>query len=281
MTPIQRIIKYGAIAFGIYLCFVIISAIITGISIIFGISTGLEIYRGYRNEETQIISSIDEQYENIKKVDIKLDISRLKIKEGESFKLEVLNPTNRFYKTVEGSTLKLRDERNGWFRTSEIIPEVVIYIPKDVKLDEINIKAGVNETNIEKLYAENINIENGVGKLVINEIITDNLDIEGGAGETKILSGKIGEVKLQAGIGNFVIKSEIQEQAKLEAGVGNLEINLLGTKEDYKIKAETGIGNCIVNGQKVHDNQIIGDGKTDIKLEAGIGKVQVNFEKKD
>ena len=37
MTSLQKIIKYGAIAFGFYLVFVILSAIIFSITAVFGI----------------------------------------------------------------------------------------------------------------------------------------------------------------------------------------------------------------------------------------------------
>jgi len=41
MTSLQKVIKYGAMAFGFYLVFVIISAIVFGITTIFGISFGI------------------------------------------------------------------------------------------------------------------------------------------------------------------------------------------------------------------------------------------------
>ena len=169
MTPFQKVIKYGAIAFGIYLCFIILSAILSVITAIFGISTGMELYKTYTSEETKILSSIEEVYEDVKKIDINLDVSRLTIKEGEAFKLEVINPTDKFSNKIEDDILKIEDERSKWFNTNEKIPEIIIYIPQNTILEKVDIKAGVNEINIEKLNASNIEIENGVGKFLYNK----------------------------------------------------------------------------------------------------------------
>ena len=49
MTPFQKVIKYGAIAFAIYLCIMIISMIIFGITCIFGISVGVVIFENNNN----------------------------------------------------------------------------------------------------------------------------------------------------------------------------------------------------------------------------------------
>ena len=59
MTPLQKGIKYGAIAFGFYLVFVILSAIIYGITAIFGISIGINTYKSYTTQEETVISSFE------------------------------------------------------------------------------------------------------------------------------------------------------------------------------------------------------------------------------
>ena len=278
MTSLQKVIKYGAIAFGFYLVFVILSAIIFSITAVFGISTGLNSNNSV--ESNQEITFFEESYENVNNLDIKLDVSKLNIKNGNEFKVEVTNPTNKFYCKIDGDTLKIRDERKNvkWFNFShDVIPEIVIYIPDTFKLNEIEIDTGVSETNIEQLVANEVDIQIGVGKFVINNIVTKKAKISGGAGEANINKSSIDVLKLDAGIGKFAINSKVSEEAKIEAGVGQLILNLQGNKNNYKVKTETGLGSLLVDGKKVSDNQVIGDGNSYIKVEAGVGEVRVNF----
>ena len=142
MSTLQKIIKYGAMIFGFYLVFIILSFIITGITAIFGISIGLDAYRTYSSKNESNIATFNEIYENVTNINIKLDISKLNIKTGDKFKVEVTNPTNEFYCKMEEDTLKIRDERSGFnlFNSNDkIIPEIVIYIQDNQELKEIKI----------------------------------------------------------------------------------------------------------------------------------------------
>ena len=281
MTPLQKVIKYGAIAFGFYLVFVILSAIIFGITAIFGISVGINTYKSYTSQEKTIISSFEDTFEGIDNLNIKLDVSKLTIKNGDEFKVEVNNPTDEFYCKMDGNTLKIRDERSNInifnFSNDDIIPEIILYIPENQKLNNIEIEAGINETYIENLVADEIEIETGVGRFTIGNIEADILSINGGTGEVNIDNSTINRLKLEAGVGKFVINSEVLEEADINAGVGQLIVNLEGNKEDYRVKTSTGLGNLLVDGNKAGDNQIIGNGNRYIKVEAGVGEVKINF----
>ncbi len=281
MTSLQKVIKYGAIAFGFYLVFVIISAIVFGISIIFGVSIGIDKYKEISNTEYSVVS-FDERFSNVNNLEIELSVSRLKIRKGEEFRVEASNINNEFYCKMNDDTLKIKDKSSGlnWFNFSdEVVPEVVIYIPETQNLGKVDIEAGVNETYIEKLVADRIEIETGVGKFTIDDLKADFLKIYGGAGDAKIVNSKVNELNLHSGVGKFVINSEIIEEANIEAGVGQLIVNLKGNKDSYKVKTNTGLGALLVDGKKVEDNQIVGDGKSYIRVQAGVGEVKVNFIK--
>lgn len=281
MTPLQKVIKYGAIAFGFYLVFVILSAIIFGIVTIFGVFLGIDTYKSYTTKEEVIMESFEETFESASNLDIKLNVSKLTIKIGDEFRVEVKNPTDEFYCKIDGDTLKIRDERANVnlfnFSSDDVIPEIILYIPQNQEFSNIEIEAGVNETYIEKIVADKVDIETGVGKFTIGNIEADVANISGGAGETNIEKSTLKELKLEAGVGKFVINSKISEEAKIDAGVGQLIVNLEGNKESYKVKASTGLGSLLVDGKKAEDNQIIGDGSSYIKVEAGVGEVQINF----
>lgn len=281
MTPLQKVIKYGAMVFGFYLAFVILSAIIFGIVTIFGVFFGIDAYKSYTSKETVTTEYFEETFENANDLNIKLDVSKLTIKTGDEFRVEVKNPTNEFYCKMDGDTLKIRDERSNVnlfnFSNDDVIPEIILYIPRNQKFSNIEIETGVNETYIEKVVADKVDIETGVGKFTIGDIEADVANISGGAGETNIEKSTLNELKLEAGVGKFVINSKISEEAKIDAGVGQLIVNLEGNKENYKVKTSTGLGNLLVDGKTAGDNQVIGEGSTYIKVEAGVGEVKINF----
>lgn len=281
MTSLQKVIKYGAMAFGFYLAFVILSAIIFGIVTIFGVFFGINTYKSYTSKEEVTMESFEETFETANDLNIKLDVSKLTIKTGDELKVEVKNPTDEFYCKIDGDTLKIRDERSSVnlfnFSNDDVIPEIILYIPQNQEFSNIEIETGVSETYIEKLVAKEIDIEIGVGKFTIGNVKADVAKISGGAGETNIEKSVLGELKLESGVGKFVINSEVSREAKIEAGVGQLIVNLEGNKENYKVKTSTGLGSLLVDGKKAEDNQIIGDGNSYIKVEAGVGEVRVNF----
>lgn len=281
MTPFQKIIKYGAILFGFYLVFVILNMIIFGIMTIFGISFGLDVYKSYTNIENSGIVLFDDVFKNVNNLDIELSVSKLNVKNGDKFRVEVCNSTSDFSCKMDGDTLKIKDKRSGFnlFNFSQnVVPEVVIYIPEEQKFDEVDIETGINETYIEKMSANNVELETGVGKFTIGELKADVAKIVGGAGDTNIERSTFNDLRLEAGVGKFVINSNIMQGAKIDAGIGQLIVNLEGNKDNYKVKASTGLGSLLVDGVKVNDNQVVGDGNSYIVVEAGVGEVRVNFD---
>lgn len=283
MTTLQKIIKYGAIAFAIYLSVMIIGLIVFGITAIFGITTGIEaleesVSNSKNNEQSQIEHSIQE-YSNIKKLEIDLDICNLQIKTGDTFKIETSNVSDKFECKVDGNNLKIKDNKLNldFFNNLGVKPQVIIYMPKDFKLDEADIDLGINETQIEYLNAKKVDIEMGVGKIIIDNIIAEESEINGGAGEAIIKDSAIKKLDLSGGVGKLEMTSDVTEKAEVSSGVGKLELSLKGGKENYQIRAKKGLGSFEVDGKTVSSNQTLGAGARRINVEAGVGKTVINF----
>lgn len=277
MTSFQKVIKYGAIAFGIYLSFMIIGMIIFSITAIFGISTGFNMLENSSNQA--MITKWEQEYSNITSMEIDVSLCKLTIKKGNTLKVDVSNVSDKFKCEAKESVLKIEDKKvhNGFWYIEEVIPEVTIYLPEDIEFKEVTIKTGVNETCIESLKANKAYLEMGAGKYKIDELLADYAKIEAGAGETIIDKAEIGELKLDGGIGRLVLTSKITELADIDCGVGKVELNLIGLSTDYKVKAHTGLGNFTVDDKKVRDDEIIGNGDVTIKVDSGVGETSVDF----
>lgn len=279
MTSFQKVIKYGAIAFGIYLCFSIISMIVFGLTAFIGIGIGFSTYDNQKNITQQSISAWEETYQNVENLEIQLSVSRFRLVKGRNLKISVKNETTDFSCKMEGNTLKIKENKNFHFNTfsENNIPEVILYVPEDMTFNNIEIKSGVNEFTAEILKGKNVKISSGVGKYAIDYLVADTVKFEGGAGYTIINDSEIGTLKLQAGVGKIEFNGKIMTQGKIKAGVGNLVVNLIGTQKDYSIRAKTGLGTLRIDGTKIRDNQLIGNGKVDVKVEAGVGSTTVDF----
>ena len=280
MRPFQKIIKYGAIAFGIYLTIMIISIIVFIITAIFGVGMGLEILNGKTEENN--ITTFEQEYTGIEKLDIDLSKSKLEIKTGNTFKIEGINTKKDLSTELYdgGKELKIKDETFKLFQDYNNNSKIIIYIPENYKLKEMKIDLGVSGAIIEKLDAEKLELDISTGKCEINNINVKNMNIDSGTGETIINSSKVENLEFNGGVGNTIINSEITNKAKIEAGIGNIEINLIGTKENYKIHSKTGIGDLKVENTKLKNNEVIGTGEVNINVEAGIGRTEINFIEK-
>jgi hypothetical protein len=63
----------------------------------------------------------------------------------------------------------------------------------------------------------------------------------------------------------------------LDLGVGESNITLLGSKEDYKLDLEKGIGNITVDGKNVTDYGSSGNGRNTVEISGGVGAINVVF----
>lgn len=271
MTAFQKVIKYLAIAFAIYLIIMIVGVIFS----VFAVIIGLEKWSNSSNQE--IIEHNIVEYSDVKNMDIKLGICKLEIKEGEQLKVETSDVTDKFKCEVKNGTLKIEDNKMNTNIFENKVPQVTIYIPKDYKFEEIDLELGINNSNIYELNGKDINIEIGVGKARIDNLNGEKVEINGGAGETVIDNFNIERLDLEAGIGSMIINGKISDNSDIVSGIGRLEINLVGQKDDYELRLQRGIGNLEIDGEKIREDEKIGSGSIKIRVEAGIGETEINF----
>ena len=282
MKPFQKVIKYGAMAFAIYLAVMIISIIIFGLTAIFGIGVGIEkisnnIGNSTNNKE---LLTYTEEYTGIESLDIDLSKSGLEIKTGDSFKVEFINVSKDLSTKLNdfGKELKIEDETLKLFENVNSQSKIIVYIPNDYELRSVKLDlVGVSGAYIEGFKAEKLEVDVGAGKYEINNVQVTTAEVDSGAGETYINNSTFDNLEFNAGVGKVTINCKVINKGDIESGVGNLIVNLIGTKDNYKVRAETGIGNLTVDGNKARDGEIIGNGSANINVEAGIGETAVNF----
>ena len=272
MTSMQKVIKYLAIAFAIFLTVTIISAITAAVFALSGIL-------GLKNEIEQSINSemitTDLENNDIKTLDIEIAFTNLTIRKGEALKIQTDN-NNINYKH-ENEKLEIKEKNKKLF-VNYVEKELILYLPEDIEFEKVKIETGAGKIDIEALKTKKLYFELGAGETEIQNLnVSTECEIDGGAGKLSILGGIINNLDLDMGVGEVNLFSILTGKNEINAGVGNLNIDLEGNKELYKIQADKGLGSITIDGKEVSNGEVLGNGENYIEVDGGIGNIKIDF----
>lgn len=272
MTTTQKIIKYLAIAFALFL-------VISIFSIIFGLSR--EIISSINNDkkESELLEEYTTISNNVNNIEsFKIDISNddIEIKEGEKFEVKTNDPDVKFYH--ENSIVKIKSDKTfSWHLSNSSRGTIIIYLPNEFNISELDLNLGAGKIDIDKIFVETLLMDLGAGTMTAKEInVYEKATINGGAGNINIYSGTINNLNLKLGAGNASIESDLTGSNTLTTGVGKLNLGLSQSKDNYKFDISKGLGNIILNDFDVSEDILIGDGETKIKISGAIGNIIIN-----
>lgn len=274
MTTFQKVIKYLSLGFAAFLIFLIVSGV-------FGILSSFSSVLGLQKEDNVIVDKINERNfkdTEINSLDIEIAFTNLIVKKGTS--LQIKTNQKNIYFEQNNQKLQIKEKNHQWFSKNNK-GSLVIYVPDDLVFENIKINAGTGKIQIENMNTKKLSLMLGAGETTIDKLmVTDKCKIESGVGKVSILSGNINQFDLEVGIGDFEVTALVTGNSKINAGIGNLKLTLQGSRKDYRIQAEKGIGTIKIDDKNVEDNYSYGNGDNLIKLEGGIGNIHVRFEEK-
>ena len=273
MTTAQKIIKYCAVAFAIFLIITIISAVL---SAGYRLLNAIGIIDSNRYSLLENMVTISDDAEEFLSLNLDIKSSNLQIKTGDKFEVKT-NNSNIKYSNENGS-IKIREDKiTNWFFGKIDIGELIIYIPENMKqIDEVKINIGAGTVFIEQLNTKNLYLDLGAGNVAIDKLtVSEESKINGGAGNININSGEIANVDLDLGVGNTKIKSDITGNSNINTGVGELNLYLSLDADNYKINVNKGLGKITFNNDKILDDTIIGNGENYIKISGGVGNINI------
>lgn len=275
MTSAQKIIKYLALCLATFLIFLIISSLL---GVFYSVSKILDVQKD--NEVTMDkMSTVNFKTDDISSLDINLLFTNLIIKQGNNLYVETNNEKVHF--DEENNSLKIKEDSRSILSKNNK-GDLILYLPENSQFKTVKIQAKAGKIQIENLVTDFLSLELGAGETSIQRLdVTENCKIESGAGKVSLLDGRIKNLDLDLGVGKFELTSSLLGSNKINAGIGSLELNLLGNKKDYLIKADKGIGTIHVDEAVVSDDSTIGTGENTIKIDGGIGNIDVSFRNKD
>lgn len=208
---------------------------------------------------------------NIKNYDIKLDSAKLIIEEGNKF---TISTNNKYISlTEEESKIKIKEKDHFSFKNSSTLK---ITIPKNYNFNNLNIVSDGGIINISNLNVNELSLQLKASSLTLDDVVVnEKLTIIGGAGTIDVTNGNVNNLNLNVGVGNCNISAILKGNSVIEAGVGQLNIDLLDSIDNYKIKLTKGIGDITINDTKITDNNTAFNGNKNISLTGGIGSISI------
>ena len=272
MTTTQKIIKYLAIAFALFL-------VISIFSIIFGLSREIISSINSDKKDSKLLEEYTTISNNVNNIEsFKIDISNddIEIKEGEKFEVKTNDPDVKFYH--ENSKVKIKTDKTfSWHLSNSSRGTIIIYLPNEFNITELDLNLGAGKIDIDKIFVEILLMDLGAGTMTAKEInVYEKATINGGAGNINIYSGTINNLNLKLGAGNASIQSDLTGSNTLTTGVGKLNLGLSRSKDNYKFDISKGLGNIILNDFEVSEDILIGDGETKIKISGAVGNIIIN-----
>lgn len=272
MKQVQKIIKYLAIGFGIFLTVNIIGVIVFGVLSLMGI-----------NQIGNIIESdvetitYNEEYEDIENIKLDIKYAELTIKIGETLKIEADKVNEDWKINQDGKTLKISNVGKSWGIYNET-PRLIIYLPETIKLEKTEINFGAGKADIEYLDSRILELDFGAGKVTMENIRADRTDIECGAGEVIISNADLNNIKIESGVGRLEYSGYMRGKSKMICGVGEIKLDLKGGMDNYTFSLEKGIGEMKLNGESIKKDTQIGNGENYIEVDGGVGAARIKTE---
>ncbi|MBR3837981.1 MAG: DUF4097 family beta strand repeat protein [Clostridia bacterium] len=266
MTTFQKLIKYLAMAFAIFLTV----SIIGGILSMFGLFGGF--FDGDAVTEDIKVYSVSSK---IQSLEVKINAADFTIKQGESFSVE----SNLKHLTVEDKNGVLTVKETKKFAHTYTGAVLTLYVPADTVFEKANIITGAGRLTVDSLSASTMNFEFGAGEVTIDTLVaTSGIDIDGGAGKITISGGALHNLDLDMGVGQLNLTAALTGKSDFDLGVGESNVTVIGNQDDYKLDIEKGIGNITVDGESIANIKGQGSGQNKIEISGGIGAVNLKFK---
>ncbi len=247
----------------------IIFAVLVILSVLFNILSSFGIF--------SVVGGMKEYKPEGEIYDLELEITgaELHITVGEGF--FVKSNLKKLSVDVSDGVLRIKESATFLGNYNDAVLDIVI--PENFSFRSADIETGAGVVEIDVLSAETLELELGAGKTTIKSLtVTRKASIDSGMGELNINGGELNDMELEMGIGECNVRAKLTGYADIEMGMGAANIILLGSEEDYRIDFSKGLGSAEYN-EKSLGNETVGSGSVHIKIDGGIGSLNVKTSK--
>lgn len=299
MNGIQKVIKYCAMAFAIFLTVVIFGSIV---SVVLGVTTGIAGVNFLMGEDKERINLAQEYTpEEVQSLGIESVLvdcnAEITVKQGEKLAIEAENVTDEYEIRCANGKFSIVQDAPGiqvnWLFVFDDATEretVVVTIPATFLPEQVEVNSGSGKVVLESFYTDHLVVDSGSGSVSVSDVNTKRLDIDSGSGrvslvettaeETSLLTGSggisaedamLGILRLDSGSGSVAMRNVMAESANVDSGSGSVLIEglLTGTCE-----FETGSGSLTLRLNGSEEDYMV-------KAECGSGTFRINGKKRE
>lgn len=269
MKTTFRIIKAFAIVLAVMIVVSIVGAIVTGVK-----SLGL---LGHKNE-SEYTTIVDASYTAVRELDINVKATELRIEETDDEMIRAETTSKYVDQWQDGNTLRVVERSHGVFGWNAV-GLTTIYLPKNTHFERARLEVGAGALTIATdLNADRATLDFGAGRAVIEGLyISNQAKINASAGLLEIHNGKVNDLDLEMGAGKAAVNLRLVGDSHIQTGAGKLELGLVGSKSDYSVLVNKGIGSVTLDGADLKDHEQYGSGTSQVKIESGVGAVEITM----
>lgn len=167
------------------------------------------------------------------------------------------------------------------FSIGDSTPELIIYVPENISLQDINISCEYGDVDIENVTAGSADISQGYGDIEISSSVFGKIKMETECGDIVGDDIKCGETYAESQLGDVKLAGEFAGMMQIECECGDIMINTCLAEEAYTVYAEMECGELNIGGRKYEcfDRMDIDQGKGSnvIKVKDEQGDVDIGF----
>lgn len=253
MTTTQKIIKYTAGAFALFLAISILAGILQFIVVVVG---GMA---GWNKNLTSYNQNFE--YDKITNLDIDMAFGELIIKPGKILNVEAKNVPSDFSCKTENNTLKIcSDGKNFSFSGGSWNSKIILTVPADFQFENVDIDFSCGEVNFTDLTANN------------------SFRLDSGCGEITLKNVQLNDADISLGVGEIDVNGVLSGKSSLDNGIGEIEVNIYANPDNYIISKDHGIGESKVKDETAGRYENITSPKGSISTDIGIGETTITFK---
>ena len=228
MNGLQKVIKYCAMAFAIFLTVVILGSIITAVV---GVTTGIAGVNALTREDKERIA-LSEEYslEEAKLLDITSILvdcnAEITVERGEVLSIKAFDVTDEYEIRQANGKFSIVQDRPDfnikwvWFDDITVQEKVIVTIPEELCPEQIKIESGSGAVTVTEVVADNLTVDSGSGRVTMKKVEADRLLVDSGSGKVAVASATLKNTELYTGSGGISVEDSALGMLRLDSGSG-------------------------------------------------------------
>ena len=297
MSEIQKVIKYCAMAFAIFLSVVILGSIV---AVVLGVTTGISgisVLSGEDKERIQLYEEYSlEEAKELGITSVLVDCNaEITVKPGEMLTIAAENVTDEYKIRQANGNFSIVQDRPDfnirfWFGEVSERESVVVTIPEGLSTEKVTVMSGSGKVFVTGTETEALTVDSGSGRVTVEDVTAKQLYVDSGSGRVSMARVAMSETRLTTGSGSVSIEDAALGKLWLDSGSGAVRMERV---EATEAEVDTGSGAVSFEGKLTGTNEFETgsgaltlrlDGKEEeyrVKAECGSGTFRINGKKKD